>query len=201
MPNGRYTVLDGSGGLVGHESFRSARGPLGWRYLGEIDDEADPAHRETVDLAVDGGWRIVRLSVDTGEHRLLLEPRGGVLAGLLDGHDVEIPYGPDDHLDYFTPATNAASCGRLGATAEIDVVYLAPRTLEVSRQRQRYERHDEEQVDTPVGTFRATRWTFTALDSGWSADLWIADATVVRYDRLFTLEWYAPGASGPTPMP
>jgi hypothetical protein len=200
MPNGRYAVLDGSGVLAGHEAFRSAHGPLGWRYLGEIDDENDPGRRETVDVAVDEAWRIVRLSIDTGEHRLLLEPRDGALAGLVDGHEVEIPYAADDHLDYFTPATNAISCRRLAETAEIDVVYLAPRTLDITRERQRYDRHDEEEVQTPVGRFRATRWTFTDLGSGWSADLWLAGVTVVRYDRLFTLEWYEAGASGPAPI-
>ena len=51
-------------------------------------------------------------------------------------------------------------------------------------------------MTTPVGTFEATRWTFTSLDSGWTSDLWIAGDTVVRYDRLFTLEEYEPGASG-----
>ena len=53
---------------------------------------------------------------------------------------------------------------------------------------------------TPVGTFEATRWTYTSLDSGWTTDLWIAGDTVVRYDRLFTLEEYEPGASGVPPI-
>jgi hypothetical protein len=54
-------------------------------------------------------------------------------------------------------------------------------------------------VLTPVGTFDATRWRYTALSSGWTADLWVAGDVVVKYERLFDLEWYDPGASGVTP--
>ena len=45
--------------------------------------------------------------------------------------------------------------------------------------------------------FAATRWTYTSLDSGWTSDLWVAGDVVVRYDRIFELTWYDPGASGP----
>jgi hypothetical protein len=197
LPQGRYTVSDGGGSAVGEEEFRCAPGPMGWRYFAEVDTTDPEPHHETIDIAVDAAWRIARLRIDTGGHDILLEPHGDTLAGYRDAEPIEIPYGPDLHLDYFTPATNAITCRRLEATADIDVVYLAPMTLEPERVRQRYVLHGDEEVVTPVGRFAATRWTFTALESGWSADLWMAGDIVVRYERLFELERYEPGASGP----
>ena len=199
MPTGRYTVLGDDGTPVGTEDFRCAPGPMGWRYFSDIRTIRTD-HHEIVDIAVDRDWRIARLRIDTGEHDILLEPRGDTLAGYRDRREIEIPYGPQMHLDYFTPATNAITCRRLSETTEIEVVYLEPVTLDPTMVRQRYELHGEDRVATPVGTFDATRWTFTALESGWTADLWIAGDAVVRYDQLFTLEEYEPGASGVPPV-
>jgi hypothetical protein len=199
MPFGRYTVLGDGGEAVGTEEFRCAPGPMGWRYFSEVET-ADPSpHHETIDVAVDASWRIANVRVATGGHELLLRPGVDALTGYRDREAIEVPYGPDDHLDYFTPATNAITARRLAGTAEIDVVYLAPATLEPSRVRQRYELLGDERVETPVGAFDATRWRFTALDSGWTADLWVAADLVVRYERLFELVWLDPGASGPWP--
>jgi len=200
MPQGRYTVYDGEGTAVGTESFRSAPGPMGWRYFSDVDTVDPVPHREIVDVAVDAAWRIARVRIDTGDHHLLLEPRGGALAGVRDGAEIEVAYGPDLHLDYFTPATNLITTKRLAGAAEIDVVYLEPVTLVPSRVRQRYEQRGSEVVETPSGRFEAVRWTFTALDSGWTADLWVAGDAVVAYDRLFELAWYEPGASGARPL-
>ena len=197
MPTGRYTVLGDDGAPSGTEDFRCAPGPMGWRYFSDIRTD----HHEIVDIAVDRDWRIARLRIDTGEHDILLEPRGDTLTGYRDRREIEIPYGPQMHLDYFTPATNAITCRRLTETTEIEVVYLEPVTLEPTMVRQRYElQRPRAASTTPVGTFEATRWTYTSLDSGWTADLWIAGDTVVRYDRLFTLEEYEPGASGVPPI-
>jgi hypothetical protein len=173
---------------------------MGWRYFSEVETDDPLPHREIVDVAVDADWRIARVRIDTGEHQVLLEPRGDVLAGFRDGVEIEIPYGPDAHLDYFTPATNLVTTKRLDATAEIDVVYLAPVTMEPSRERQRYELGGPDEVETPSGRFSATRWTFTALDAGWTADLWVAGDVVVAYDRLFELTGYEAGASGTHPL-
>jgi hypothetical protein len=202
MPFGRYTVLGDDGEPVGTEEFRCAPGPMGWRYFAEIETTDPVPHHETLDVAVDAEWRIARVRIQNPEHEVLLEPGqgGDVLTGWLDREPVEIPYGPQLHLDVFTPATNAISVRRLTGTAEIDVVYLAPYTLEPSRVRQRYERIADERVETAVGAFEATRWRFTALGSGWTSDLWVAGDLVVRYDRLFTLDWLDPGASGPRPI-
>ncbi|MGZ8629081.1 MAG: hypothetical protein ACXWYN_10215, partial [Actinomycetota bacterium] len=113
---------------------------------------------------------------------------------------IELEYGPELHLDYFTPATNAIAAHRLTGTTAIDVLYLAPLTIEPSRVRQRYELIGDERVETPVGAFDARRWRYTSLDSGWTADLWVAGDIVVRYERLFDLIWLDPGASGPHPI-
>jgi putative glycolipid-binding protein len=202
MPFGRYTVFGDDGSAVGTEEFRSAPGPMGWRSFSEIETIDPVPHHETLDVAVDASWRIARVRIRNPEHEVLLEPSdgGNVLTGWLDRVPIEIPYGPEMHLDVFTPATNAISVRRLDGTAEIDVVYLAPYTLEPSRVRQRYELIGDERVGTPVGAFDAVRWRFTALDSGWTSDLWVAGELVVRYERLFELAWLDPGASGPRPV-
>lgn len=198
MPTGRYAVLDDGHAPAGTESFRCAPGPMGWRYFSEIETD----HREVVDVAVDAHWRIARVRIDTGAHDLLLEPSGDVLRGYRDGREIEVGYGPDVHLDYYTPATNLVTTRRLGGeSAEIEVVYLAPVTLEPSRVRQRYERLGSEDVPTPAGRFAAVRWRFTALDSGWTGDLWVAGDTVVHYEGLFELTGYEPGASGARLLP
>jgi len=179
MPTGRYTIIGDDGDPVGTESFRCAPGPAGWRYVSEIDTTEHGPHRETVDIAVDADWRIVRLRIETGEHRLLLEPT------------------QDAHIDYLTPATNLITTKRLRGTSELDVVFIEPLTLERITERQRYELRGDELVDTPVGRFAATRWTYTSLGSGWTSDLWVAGDVVVRYERIFELTTYDPGASGP----
>lgn len=199
MPQGRYTVFDGEGATVGTESFRCAAGPMGWRYFSEIDSISPAPHRAIVDVAVDERWRVARVRIDTGQHHVMLEPRGEALAGFRDGAEVELPYGHDEHLDVFTPATNLISTRRLGNSAEIDVLFLEPLTLEATRVRQRYELRGADHVETPSGAFDAVRWTFTALDSGWTADLWVAGDTVVAYDTLFELTSYDAGASGARP--
>ena len=200
MPSGRYTVLGDDGIPVGTESFRCAPGPMGWRYFSDVDTTEPTRHRKVIDVVVGSDWRIARVRIDTGDHDLLLEPRGHALVGYRDGDAIEVEYGPDLHLDYFTPATNAVTTRRLTTTTEIAVVYLAPVTLEVSRLEQRYELRGPDRVRTPAGTFDAIRWTFTALDSGWTSDLWVAGDTVVAYERLFELAWYEAGASGVAPI-
>ena len=200
MPQGTYTVLD-DGPPVGTESFRCAPGPMGWRSFSEIDTAVPAPHHEIVDVAVDNDWRIARVRIDTGEHDILLEPQGDVLTGFRDRRPIAIAWGPDLHLDYFTPTTNAITTKRLVmGTAEIDVVYLEPVTLEPSRVRQRYEHIGDEEVDTPAGRFAAKRWRFTDIETAWTSDLWVAGDVVVRYDRLFTLDTYEAGASGASPL-
>ena len=126
------------------------------------------------------------------------------MQGFRDRRPIEIAYGPDVHLDYFTPTTNAITTHRLTGTAEIDVVYLEPVALEPSRVRQRYELVGDERVGDargrrstrPAGASRAR----VGLGPEWTSDLWVAGDIVVRYERLFELEWLDPGATGPRPI-
>jgi hypothetical protein len=197
VPAGRYAVFGDDGTRIGTEEFRCAPGPMGWRYFSDIQTSDPIPHVETFDVVVDTGWLPVRIRVDTGDHHIVLEPNGGSLQGVRDGVQIDLPWAPDRHLDYLTPATNLITTRRLTGTADIDVVYLAPFTLEPTLERQRYEPRGDVDVDTPVGRFAATRWGYTSLKSGWRSDLWVAGDVVVRYDRLFELEWFDPGASGP----
>lgn len=201
MPSGRYSVRGRSGQVVGAEDFRCAPGPMGWRYVSEIERDEPEPHREMVDVVVDASWRIVRTRIETGSHATLLEARGDALEGVRDGHEVEMAWGPEMHLDYLSPAFNAITAQRLEGTSEIDVLFLEPVTLELVPMRQRYELIGRESVETPSGTFLAARWGYTALATGWTSDLWVADEVVVRYDRAFELISYEPGASGPFPTP
>lgn len=200
MPSGRYAVWGRSGEVVGTEDFRCAPGPAGWRYVSEIERDEPAPHRETVDVVVDASWRIVRTRIQTGSHEIHLEAGDRVLAGVRDGRRIEFPWGPQMHLDYLTPAMNAITAQRLEGTAEIDVVYLEPVTLEPATMRQRYEPIRREVVATPAGRFEAARWRYTAMSSGWTSELWLAADVVVRYDRAFELISYEPGATGPIPV-
>lgn len=200
MPVGRYTVMDGHGRPVGTEEFRCAPGPAGWRYFSAIESVVPEPHREVVDLVVDGGWRPVRLRIDTGAHRLLLTAAEGELVGNHDGAPVAVPFGPDTELDYLSPAFNAVTANRLGRSAEIDVVYVEPFTCRPTDHRQRYELGEEEPVTTPVGRFTARRWGYTSLSSGWSRPLWVAGDVVVAYEGVFELAEYEPGPRGPFPQ-
>lgn len=201
MPSGRYSVRGRSGDVVGTEDFRCAPGPMGWRYVSEIERDEPTPHRETVDVVVDTSWRIVRTRIETGSHATLLEARRDSLEGIRDGHKVEMAWGPEMHLDYLSPAFNAITAQRLEGSSEIDVLFLEPVTLEPVPMRQRYELIGRESVETPSGTFLAARWGYTALATGWTSDLWVADDVVVRYDRAFELISYEAGASGPLPTP
>jgi len=174
---------------------------MGWRYVSEILRDEPAPHRETVDVVVDTEWRILRARIETGEHSIALEPRDGSLAGVRDGEPIQVAWGPEIHLDYLSPAFNAITAQRLVATSEIDVVYLEPVAVEPTLVRQRYDLLGAEEVETPVGRFRAGRWRYTALGSGWTSDLWVADDVVVRYDRAFELIGYEAGATGPVPVP
>jgi hypothetical protein len=201
VPAGRYVVMDGRGTPVGTEEFRCAPGPAGWRYASTISTSVPEPHGELVDLVVDSDWRPVRVRIDTGAHQLVASPEGDRLIGIRDGNPLDVPFGPEVEIDYLSPCFNAVTAIRLGRTAEIDVVYLEPVTCEPVRVRQRYERGPEETVDTPVGGFRAIRWQYTALDSGWSRPFWLAGDVVVAYQDLFALDEYDPGPAGSRPLP
>lgn len=196
MPLGRYTVMDGEGKPVGTEDFRCAPGPMGWRYFSDIETTDPEPHHEIVDLAVDSGWRPVRTRIDTGSHEILLSAEADRLTGFRDRRPVEMPWGTDTELDYLSPAFNAVTANRLGRTAEFDVVFLEAVTCEARIERQRYEQIGDEDVETPVGRFEGQRWRYTALSTGWTRDLWVAGDIVVRYEGLYELESYEPGASG-----
>lgn len=197
MPAGRYTVQDGSGRAVGTESFRCAPGPAGWRYVAEIETSVPEPHREVVDLVVDDAWRPVRLRIDTGAHDLTMLVEGDRATVVRDGEPVDVPFGPEAEVDYLSPCFNTVTANRLGRTAEIEVVFIRPVTCEPVLVRQRYELEDEEEVTTPVGRFRAVRWRYTQVDSGFSRPLWVAADLVVAYEGLFELAEYEPGRSGP----
>jgi hypothetical protein len=199
MPLGRYTVMDGEGHPVGTEDFRCAPGPSGWRYAASITTTVPEPHGELVDLVVDRSWRPVRLRIDTGQHHLVASPRGDRLTGVRDGEPFDVGFDPEVELDYLSPSFNAVTANRLGRTAEIDVVYLEPVTCRPVPMRQRYELVGEEEVDTPVGRFRAARWQYTALGSGFSRPMWLAGDVIVRYEGVFELDEYEPGATGPVP--
>jgi hypothetical protein len=200
VPIGTYTVMDGTGTPVGIEEFRASSGPFGWRYVATIRTNDPEPHVESVDLTADRRHRPVRLHIDSGSHRLLLSPQRDRLVGTLDGGSVEIPWDEGMHLDYLSPCFNALTAAALGDTADIEVVYLRPITLEPSLERQRYESLGRGEVRTPVGTFHSDAWRYTMLATGWSRTIRVTDLLVVSYEGLFELTAYDPGRTGPRPL-
>jgi hypothetical protein len=193
--------MDGSGNPVGTEEFRCAPGPAGWRYFASIDTSEPVPHRETVDFVVDDRWLPVRLRIDTGSHDVDLSAEETGLLGTRDGEPLEIEWEGRLDLDYLSPSFNAVTANRLGRTEEIQVVYLDPVTCEPHVVAQRYELTREEEVVTPVGRFRANRWQYTGLSTGWTGPLWVAGEIVVAFQNVFELAAYDPGPRGPFPVP
>jgi hypothetical protein len=193
--------MDGKGNPVGAEEFRCAPGPAGWRYFASIETSVPEPHRETVDFVVDDRWLPVRLRIDTGSHDVDLTAEEPRLIGTRDGEPLEIAWEGRLDLDYLSPSFNAVTANRLGRTEEIRVVYLDPVTCEPHVVPQRYELGDEEEVNTPVGRFRAARWRYTGLSTGWTGPLWVAGDIVVAFENVFELAAYEPGPRGPFPLP
>ena len=198
MPSGRYSVRGRSGEVVGTEDFRCAPGPMGWRYVSEIEREEPTLHRETVDVVVDASWRVVRARIETGAMRSSWSRGDGVLAGIRDGERIEVPWGPESHLDYLSPAFNAITAQRLTDTSG------DRRRLPASRSRSIPSRCASATSSFAVrtstrraGKYFSAKWHYTALASGWESDLWVAEDVVVRYDRAFELISYERGATGP----
>ncbi|HEX6207382.1 MAG TPA: hypothetical protein VF058_03395, partial [Actinomycetota bacterium] len=173
--------------------------PAGRRYFAQIRTDLPEPHTETVDVVVDEAASIVRVHIATGTTDLLLAPEGDILAGTSNGEPIELPWGPDRHLDYLSPVFNAISAARLDGTAEIDVLYLDPVTCEPRDMVQRYEWLGTERIATPVGAFEAGAWRYTAVASGFSRRLWVAGDLVVAYETVFELIEYEPGQTGPFP--
>jgi hypothetical protein len=192
--------MDGSGRAVGTEEFRTARAPAGWRYFATIQTDVPEPHTEMVDVVVADAGSIVRVHIDTGAANLLLAPHGDTIAGTRNGEPIELPWGPELHLDYLSPCFNAITAARLDGTAEIDVLYLDPVTCEPRSVRQRYEWLGEERIATPVGAFEAGAWRYTAVESGFTRRLWVAGDIVVAYEDVFELIEYEPGQTGPFPI-
>lgn len=191
MPSGRYRIASG-----GTEDFRAAPGPMGWRYFSTIRiDEPEP-HEEVVDLSVDRGRRPVRVRIETGAHALRASPPSFTR----DGEPLDVAFGPETELDYLSPCFNVVTASRLGRTADIDVIYFEPYTIEPVAVRQRYELLGDEEIATPSGRFGARAWRYTALDSGFTARLWIAGDVLVAYEGLYELVAYESGATGPRPV-
>ncbi len=201
MPAGRYRILDDHARARGTEEFRCAPGPMGWRYFSEVVYDDDDPHSEIVDLVVDSSWRPVRTRIETGSHNILLAAEDDRLAGFRDREPVEIPCGPDTQLSYASPAYDVAGANRLGRSAEVDVVVLEPVTCEPVLERRRYDLIGDEEVETAVGRFAATRWRLTAIPSGYTSTMWIAGDVLVRSEGRYELESYESGASGPPTLP
>jgi hypothetical protein len=198
MPTGAYSIVN-DGVHLGTEEFRSAPGPMGWRYVSTIETTAPTPHRETVDLVADASWRPVRMRVETGDHELVLQRESDRLIGHRDGEPLELDL-DDRELDYLSPAFNAVTAMRYARTVEFDVWFFDPVTIAPRPMRQRYEHRGLDVVETPAGRFGAIRWGYEALDTGYAAEFWTAGDVVVRYTNYLELERYEPGLSGAVPL-
>jgi hypothetical protein len=200
VPTGTYTLIDAEGRRFGTEGFRCAPGPMGWRYVSEIETLDPRPHHESVDLVADAVWRPLRMRVDTGEHALLLQREGERLVGHRDGEPLELPFEDDRELDYLSPAFNAVTASRYGRTVEFDVWFFDPVTIAPRPMRQRYEHRGEEEIETAAGRFRAIRWGYEAIDTGYASEFWTAGDVVVRYTGYLELQRFEAGATGAIPL-
>ena len=205
MPSGRYAVRGRSGDVVGTEDFRCAPGPMGWRYVSEIQRDEPTPHRETVDVVVDASWRIVR---DEDRDRVALDPPRAARRTHSKGSETgtRSRWRGDRRCTWTTsrrPSTRSRRTDWDGATDAQTSTSSSSSPSRSSRSRcvSGTSCSDGNTVETPPGTFLAARWRYTALATGWTSELWVADDVVVRYDRAFELISYEAGASGPVPTP
>ncbi|MGW0081356.1 hypothetical protein [Streptomyces sp. NPDC003393] len=78
MPHGRYSLHDPHDHTpLGEEHFQCAPGPSGWRYVSQVTTPSGD-HRGSVDLALDGLGRPLRLELHAGGWQV----RGAALDGV-----------------------------------------------------------------------------------------------------------------------
>ena len=197
MPAGQYRILGGTGDAVALEAFRSAPGPVGWRYFSTVSGL--DGEQGNVDLSVNASWSPVRVRIQTGAHHTLLLVRGEAVEGVLDDEEVALPYDEAMGIEFPSPGFLAAATRRLGQTAELEVLALDPQTLQSRIETHRFERVGEERCQTPAGTFEAVHWRFIAPRPRFSRSFWVAGDVCLAAEDLYELATYEALSNGPQP--
>jgi hypothetical protein len=197
VPAGQYRILDEHGDRIGTEAFRSAPGPVGWRYFSTV---VTPEGQGNVDLSVDAAWKPVRVRVQSGAHHTLLLVRGDALTGVRDDEEVSHPIEATTDIEYPSPGFLAAAARRHRETVEVPALALDPATLQPLPEIHRYELIGPERVETSVGTFEATHWRFIAPRPRFTRSFWVAGDVCVAAEGLYELFAYEALSNGPTPV-
>ncbi len=199
MPAGQYRLITDGGEPLGFEAFRSAPGPVGWRYFSTttlLDGGTG-----NVDLSVNAAWEPMRVRIQNSAHHTLLLPRGETLQGILDEDELSIPFDRDRSIEYPSPAFLAAAARRFGDTAEVEALAIDPVTLQTRAETHRYENVGPEAIDTAAGTFDAEHWRFIAPRPRFSRSFWVAGDVCVAAEDLYELVSYEALSNGPRPRP
>ena len=192
--------MDGDGKPVGTEDFDLSPGLVGFHYTSSIRTDVPEPHKETVDVFIAPDFRPLQVRIDTWSNAITVRLDRDPITATRNARPLPLPEATWTEIDYLSPVFNALTMVRMREdVAEFDVLYLEPVTCDAVYARQRYERLWDELVTTPVGEFEATRWRFTALDTGFTRQLWSAGPLVLAYEGLYELESYHPGTMGPPP--
>lgn len=197
MPAGQYRIIGADGDTVAFEAFRSAPGPVGWRYFSTVS--ALDGRIGNVDLSVNARWEPVRVRVQSGSHHTLLIVREGSLVGIRDDEELDLSYPVGMGIEFPSPAFLLATARRLGATGEINVYALDPETLEPHQETHRFELVGDEEIPSTVGTFAGQHWRFIAPRPRFSRSFWIAGDVCITATDLYDLTSYEALANGPVP--
>lgn len=140
-----------------------------------------PGESYGYEIAIDRGWVFRLLLVRAGDGTTLELTRDLEGAWIANGQPRPDIAGAVDIDLAFSPFTNTLPIRRLGlaigAAAEIATAYVAPRTLEVSRDPQRYTR------------LAADRYRYESLDSDFTREIRVdADGFVLDYPGLFVAD-------------
>jgi hypothetical protein len=191
MPRGAYELL-GEGQIVGVESFTSAPGPMGWRYVSSVQP-LDDSPGARIDLSVDAHGRTVRTRVARGEHELLVVVRGRELVGLLDTEPIVFEYPAGTPFSFPSPGFYAVALHRLDVSTDEVVLAIDPETLAPRPVPRRAELIGPGIAASPAGAFEVHHWLVDGVE------VMIADTVVVTVSDLARLRSYDRGATGPQP--
>ncbi len=123
-----------------------APGPMGWRSFSQVQTSDPSPHAETLDFAVDAAWRLARLRIDTVSTTCCSNPRRTARHSRVRTATIEIAYGPDVHLDYFSPPRTRSPRTASRAPPRSTSSTSSRSRSNPSRVRQRYELAGDERV-------------------------------------------------------
>lgn len=182
-----------TGASLGHERFRSAPGPAGWRSFSTLETMTGTIR---VDLAVDARWRPVRARLESDEHHLILVRRDDAFIALHDDTE-ELRFPRDDRTVVWFPSSSSfVALARGAEPGNVPLLRIDPATLEPALGTGDVERLGDDVVETAAGRFAAEGWRDPD-----GRRFWVAGDVLVRAEGTHELTMYEALSSGPAPLP